>query len=566
MTVPKRNTTFDIQIMRGGRWATESRLNDEEQAKALAVATVADPKCEGARVLRCWLRADGTEMEKEIFCKTQQVREDGIARIDHIDAVPDGCETLADYFRLGSRLVMGRLFHSYLDKVVLTPTEMLHSTRDLKRLRDKDALLPTAVDRVASLQTRQDGQDTKARKDEIFKIVEQIIAKARQTDAVKLPKADKTIADLVKDLPPTTDQWERDYLVLTALTRNLQDIRSFSGKLERLCKLASGVDDPAPAALMDGFVAELLETTAVKDVLGSQPGLGHAICGMLDLADGIMATDRSDAAEAARLLNALFAERRLPESRSGLIDRAHRQIASTSPLYRSDNQREFDTFKKVLLRVLTPAGLHSGTTTALAVTSRYLHMVKECNRKDAVGGVFRAMPDRAYGIIYLCDLAHSEFAQESADKMAETFFGTITGQHITNLVQRSLSPKDRMVRATAAHHAVTASPFPPEIKRPVIEYIDQLLDNYLVEERIVEKLDHPDASLRDRALRLVQFCASGVLPEGKALTRARQRIVAILHQPSFDAHFIDGISDPVKAQKALRDFHQLLVDKAGFSG
>lgn len=89
------------------------------------------------------------------------------------------------------------------------------------------------------------------------------------------------------------------------------------------------------------------------------------------------------------------------------------------------------------------------------------------------------------------------------------------------------------------------------------------MEKYLIDEQIVEKLDHHDSSLRDRAVRLVQFCAAGVLPEGRAMSRARQRIVTLLRSPNFDAHFVDGITDPARAQKALRDFHQLLV-RAGF--
>jgi len=221
-----------------------------------------------------------------------------------------------------------------------------------------------------------------------------------------------------------------------------------------------------------------------------------------------------------------------------------------------------------LLRLLTPNGLYSGPDTAEALTTRFTRMVQQggsSGRRAAIDGVFRAMPDRAYGIIYLCELARSEFAKDHADDMAEILRQAIGGRHIVDLVQRALSAKDRMVRATNAHLAVQASPYPPETRKRVTEHIDKMLEDYLVEEQIIEKLDHPDSSLRDRAVRLVQFCAAGVLPEGKSLTRARQRILALLRQPNFDAHFVDGISDPIKAQKALRDFHHLLV-KAGFGG
>ena len=110
---------------------------------------------------------------------------------------------------------------------------------------------------------------------------------------------------------------------------------------------------------------------------------------------------------------------------------------------------------------------------------------------------------------------------------------------------------------------MSASVYPDELKKRITDHIDGVLERYLNEHQIIEKLDHADSPLRDRAVRLVQFCAAGVLPEGKALSRARQRILTLLRQPNFDAHFVEGITDPARAQVALRDFHGLLV-KAGF--
>jgi hypothetical protein len=463
---------------------------------------------------------------------------------------------------------MNKVFRAYFEKLFLTPTEILYNARELKRLRDKDSLLPAAVDRIAQLQVREGEGDAKARKDEIFKAIEQMDAKARKAEALKLPKLETTFSAMLAALPPTDSDWERDYLALTVVARELIGIRGFAGKLERLCKLAAGEEDAAALALLDGVIADLFATTVVQEILGWQPGLAHAICAMIDLAEGNLVADKSETADALDTLNRMFRERRLPNSRAALIDRAHRQLASTSPLFRTKPEEEKNAFLKVLQRLLLPTGLYSSPDTAEALTTRYTRMVQQggtSGRRAAIDCVFRAMPDRAYGIMYLCDLARSDYAKEHADDMAEQLRAAISGKHIVDLVQRALSAKERMVRATNAHLAVSASTYPAETRKRVTDHIDRMLESYLVEEQIIEKLDHPDSSLRDRAVRLVQFCAAGVLPEGKSLTRARSRILALLRQPNFDAHFVDGISDPIKAQKALRDFHQLLI-KAGFGG
>ncbi|WNJ99595.1 hypothetical protein L2D14_17235 [Thalassospiraceae bacterium LMO-JJ14] len=116
-----------------------------------------------------------------------------------------------------------------------------------------------------------------------------------------------------------------------------------------------------------------------------------------------------------------------------------------------------------------------------------------------------------------------------------------------------------MVTATGAYQAAASSELPDDVKHHVTEHIDTVLERYLLDENIIERLDSPSTHIRDRAVRLVKFCGAGVLPEGKALKLARKRIVKLLRQPDFDAHFIEGIEDPVKAEKALRDFHKLLI-------
>lgn len=557
--------SFEVQVQRDGRWVTESVRGSEDEAKALANKLFSDKKCEGVRIVRNWLRADGLSIENEVYCQTRVVKDDGEIRIAPLETAPPRCEAPAEYYAQDSRNTMNRVFRNYFDKTFTTPTEVIHNYRELKRLQDKDTLLPSAIDRVAVLQTRDSDQDSKARRDEIFKTVEQMSARARKADAAELPKFKGTLSETLQAIQSPNNE-DRDYLGMVVLSRDLLNLRNFMGKLERLCKLASEEGDPKAIAMLDGVIADVLGANIVQELLGWQPGLGRAICAMFDLADGIMPTEKSEAPEVADMLNALFREKKLPHSRACLLDRAHRQLRSPNALYRSDASKEMDEFRRVVERVVTPVGLYCGIETAEALTTRYARMVEQggaAGRRAAISSVFRAMPDRATGVVYICDLARSEFAREHAEDMVEQFTLIDSLGRIEDLCLRTLSPRDRLARATLAHKAMAGSPFPQPIKARVQDKIDGLLESYLIDNQIIEKLDHPDSHLRDRAVRLVQFCAAGVLPEGKALTRARQRILALLRQPSFDAHFVDGITDPTRAQKALRDFHQLLL-RAGF--
>lgn len=561
--------SFEIQVMKDGRWSTESIRGDEAEAIAAAKRFLADKKCEGARVVRNWARSDGTMVEKEIFSETRTIRDDGPVRINPIEDAPPKCEAPDDYSGLQSRMLMNRLFRTYLEKVTITPTELIHNYKELKRLQDKDSLLPSAVDRVASLQTRDGQQDAKSRREEIFKSVDDLSARARRADGMQLPRLNGRFSDMYSKVATMAAGGEEaDFLAMVVLSRDLVNVRNWLGKLERLCRLALEEGDSHSLQLLDGVIADVLGANVVQEILGWQPSLASAIISMFDLAEGELQAQKSEAGESLEMLNALFRERKLPGSRLCLIDRAHRQLRSPNPLYRNDPAKEMDAFAQVVKRLAAPTGLLHGADSAEALTTRTTRMVVEggaAGRRTAILTTFNAMPDRAYGGIYLCDLLRSDYAKEHLDDILAQFDRILEAPTILHLTQRSLSPKERMLRATHCHNAVMAAPLPQDLKKRLAGHIDRVLEKYLIDEQIIEKLDHADSPLRDRAVRLVQFCAAGVLPEGGAMTRARQRILTMLRQPNFDAHFVDGIDDPTRAQKALRDFHQLLV-RAGFGG
>jgi len=196
--------------------------------------------------------------------------------------------------------------------------------------------------------------------------------------------------------------------------------------------------------------------------------------------------------------------------------------------------------------------------------ARFVEQGGATGRKAAITNTVKVLPDKARGVMYLAELSNTDFIEDHGDDIVEQIDIVFGARVIEELCRQSLSPKNRMVTATGAHQAMLNSNLPDDVKERVADHIDGVLERYLVDERIIDKLDNPDTHLRDRAVRLVKFCGAGVLPEGKALNMARKRIVEILRQPNFDDNFVEGIEDPASADAALRGFHELLVT-AGFA-
>jgi hypothetical protein len=560
--------SFDVQTRHGSRWVIDCIRNQEHPARKRANELLADPKCAGARIIRTWTRPDGVSVDTEIFCQTREVKDDTTVRITPVDAVSGTCQTLRDFVGFDSRQAMSRIFREYLSKAVITPTEIIYNIRHLKRINEKDGLVRSAVDMVATLQTRESEQDVRSRQSEIYQAIDAMVEQAAMVDPASLPKLDHKFSDAMRSLG-AIDRDRRNYLMLAALSRDLGALPNWVSKLELLCTMAAAESEPDALEMLDGVIADVLSTDVIQEILGLQPSLGTTIVALLDLADGIAPTTKTGAGEVTAALCPLLASGKLPASRRCIIERGHRALRLPSPLKSNDREQEPVELRKIIARVVTPSGLHSGADTAHALTTRFTRMVEQggkTGRRAAIKGVFLAMPDMAYGVLYLCDIGRSDFAKDHLADMAAVFDLVLPVKTIGEFCQRELSLNERMARATAAYHAMAMSPYSSETRAAVAGHIDDLLERFIVEEKIIEQLDQPDGHLRDRAWRLVRFCDSGLLPKGKALKRAQARVLTLLRQPDFPARFVAGISDPQAAQMALRDFFALLKSSGVHGG
>ncbi len=558
--------TYEIQILKDNRWVTEAIRNWEGDAKEHAEKILGNKSVAGVRVVL--EGAGGNPSRDEVVLeKRQDANANKPLRIKTIDVTPAFCRAPRDFFGLESRSIMNFMFRDYLEQVCLTPTEVLHNHKELERLADRDNLMSQAVDNIARLQVKETKQELRVRKDEIYACIDQMTAQARRASEIKLPKLSgsfgrllRKVADVEGDTP--------EYLAMVVLSRELAGRSNWIAKLDRLLELAS-VEKPGSRALLllDTVIADVLGANVVQELLGWQPSLGSAIIGMIDLAQGTFEPESNDQVEMTQALNALMQAQSLPASTQILVDRAIRQLKSSQPLNRSEPSQELQEYRKILAKLLVPGGILSGAKAAEAITVRGARFVEAGGakgRRTAINATLKVLPDRARGVMYLAELSNTSLAEEHLDDIVTQLDSVFGARVIDELCRRSMSPKDRMVTATGAFTAAKTSALPDDLKDRVAGHIDGVLERYLVDENIIDRLDSPDSKLRDRAVRLVKFCGAGVLPEGKAMARARRRIVEILRQPNFEQKFVEDIPDPQAAETVLRDFHKLLK-KAGLS-
>lgn len=567
-----REASYEVYACHAGRWSLEYVASTETDARARA--TGIEKKSEGVRVIRSIPLPDGTARESVLIermrAATTTIMGAGPATgglsLGDIEEAPY-CRTLEEYFALDSRITVRRLMWRQLDEMGVTPIEVLYSPQHIRDIM-KGSLAPMAIERVAELQGRAAGEDQGIRKDAIRAAIKQIHAKAKVW-VDQLPNslpAGAGFATIVAEVGKVAKPADRNHLVMAAATRSLRQVPNLTEKLARAIAWARDLDGP-DLSLVDDMIADLMgSATLVQELLGAQTNLAANIVGMIDLALGKLEAPGRNAVEVTQNLCALFARDKLPEARSVLFERINKNLRSPQPLTRGEGGNEGDGFQTILDRVVTPDGLVGDAAMADSLVQRAVR-VRRLSGPTAIGmgiGVLmRSVPDGLRRAQILAALAASDLSRTNMqDIMRAVNIDLASVRDVGALTPGSMAPKDRLRLVTSIHAVFEKAPLPDRVREAVRSRMDQIMAEYLINEKIIEKLDRAEDPLRLRATRLLQFCASGLLIEGRSSDITRHRILQHLRQPRFTENLVADLADPGQRAQVLREFHQLMT-KAG---
>lgn len=567
---------FEIHVNRGGRWLIESAENTEKEAIASARRRIGMPGVEAVKVVTEVTSRLGRVSENIVFEQQGRVADSGIITIAPIEAPPKRCEKSSDLYGGNARLAMSKLFRNYTSKMNLTVSEVLYNARELKRVMEKDNLLSSAVSKVASLQAGAGAAEAKGRRDELFAMIDEVVARANAAEKTQLPSIAavglKALEEAVSGR--AADDRERDYLVRVAISRELMGERSFLGKLENAVKWAEGVEPNVAVDALDEFIADTLtDATVIQDVLGRRDNLLSAVLAMLDLLDGQMtlvtsAAAVNEAGATGERLNKLIGASRLPGAVAVIVDRVQSMVASRNPLVREAEPKEEEAAFRTLVERLVPvdAPVRANGDILMALVERAGRMINkggEAGRNEAVAYITGRLLEPARKVRFL--LAAHEAAPHDNLKahIVELTKGWIGDTRAaTDFNPQSKNPALVMRAVTNLFYHVRDAA-QPELAQPLTGHLESLLFEYVDKAQILQIVDDPNRPLRARARLLMSMCLPDMLPPGKAVEAARVRVVAYLRQPDFTTKVVEDLTDPAEKEKALRELFDLMK-RAGF--
>ncbi|MEI6558400.1 MAG: hypothetical protein WCO00_08310 [Rhodospirillaceae bacterium] len=563
--------SYEVQIYSTDHWVLDRSFRTEADARAHGKRLFANPRCEGYRVMRDWQKPIGYHFETEIHTEFRPVFE--TLAVTPIEEAPV-CTSDTQFYGVDSRLAMGRLLRSYLERMVVTPTEILHNDQEARRLLDRDTLVPTALARVATLQAGRDGDAARVRRDDLFRVIDRLTERTRTAEAIPdLPRLAAGSFDAVyENLSHRLPADDLAFTCLVVLSHELVHMRSWLFKLDTLIgHLGPHPEAPraGPVAILESACADVLVAPSVlTSLLGAHGSALTEIVQTLDLCQGRLDTDGLPADHRLARLNDTLASDLLGDCRQVLFDTTRRQIRGTQPLTaEGDAIAEAEAFAGLLARLTGSRGVLGGGGMAEALTIRFgrsLESAGASGRREAIAGVVARYTDAKDRLRYLLSLAGSELGREHAADIIAELQGVLGGsEDARHFITRGMPLAEGLASVTGLYELAVDSALAATDRQRLADTIDSLLALYIANTGVVARLDSPDEPLRPRADRLLRLCIPGVLNSPRALETARQLVIGHLRQPGFDQRYTAGITDPAQRQQALRDFYGLLTE-AGF--
>ncbi|MEQ8735867.1 MAG: hypothetical protein RIC29_13155 [Rhodospirillaceae bacterium] len=562
--------TFEIQLYKDGRWAINEVCKSETVARKKASDLLAQKTVAGVRIVKESHFGKDNHRESEIFKEIKQIKEEEDLSITPVDQAPL-CEKVTDFYKTASRSTMARLFAKYLEKFEMTPLEMLHNHANLKRMINYQTMVPSAVDKIATLHARATGTGAKERRDVIFDAVDAIAAKAREVESKKLPKLeDSCLDDMLQRLDVKfSDEEERAYMANVALTRESINWRGWLGKMAKLLPMAQSQKDQRARDMVDEMLSDIFNSkTVIKDVIGISKHLGDAIIRMVDLLGGECKPTKFAAEDLLALLNPLFAAGVLPRSQQVIFDRMERDLAGPIRLTNSEDKAADKAFFDQLVdRIITHDHVIGGRAMAAGLTERWARLDNiggASGRNKAMQGLCGKLSNGKRVFVYLLAL----YDPQSEPSMRLAIEEQLKRKGLELNTIQKIAPEARTERArltqvAAIQQLVLQSKLEDGLKASMAKRFDDIVVDYIVGQKVIERIDNKELSFRERAGRLVTFCSSGMLTEGRATEIARESITNYLKRKDFLSEFTADIPDPQEKEVAIRDFYKLLA-QTGF--
>ena len=517
-----------------GSWSLVEALESRDAAFARAKRLLQEGRATAVRVVKeSFDPATGSHVSLMLFEDGRVNAKKKNTKIDDLEDLPS-CAAVDDLYMYDARAVIARTLSEWLAQNKLTVTELLHSASALERLDSQGMILQHALQKIAV--SRAFGSDKPVTQfiRELSELCTAGIRRVYKDD--KSGVFDGAAAGRFRALAQAaSEKPDAEYRLNGALAKHLKPAKTWDEKLGLLLALMGELPEGDTArelliTAIDSLVSEILATpTALADLLGPNPDLGHAL---VNLAALFLGADSSERSPAANLLAGHFKRNVLNEARATIAGRLLSELKSGKRLCPASWEKELS-----LLRQLA--------ATLVGAPSKYL------SHEDLI----EALTERSRRFVshepllqYLQDARASDEKVARLIAVEENIVGPETKRELATFIlpliglrafeeQLGASVLQKLKRVAELQARVLRSGFQEVQKNQLAAALDGIAKTIEERARVFASIETKFADPVDRAIALLKVARAGAMAEGVVRTKARKLMMAALATPGFFSHY-----------------------------
>lgn len=478
--MPSSEVKYNVQVRDGDRWSVYTDAPTKGRATQEAQKLLSTGQWDAAKVTE-----DRGQSKEILIWQEEGNRAQKVVSVTPVET-SYLCREVEDFYKIQSRLTIGKLIRQHLDQQVITALELLTDKVHLIALMRNDKFYNQALQAIANLQVKGTEQKALVRLKFIEQMIDKILAKTDLAgEAAKFEKTLKAkgMAAAMAEIEKSVVADNRHYYILSALGTHLSSRADWESKLELLVDLAEKPSTPEALAIIDEAMAEILDgSEAVQELLGYQRNLAAALNTMVQLASGSYAVREGSNSTMERLSGVMKAHK-LNATQTSLLERVGRSLAGINHLTKGDRHEEQDAFKLIIRNLLGKQLLNASGTISEAATKRAKIVLKD--EKDdesstkAIDAMIALLPTIAAKLGYLLDLVGTEFGKQNQERIVACLANVLASiTSVEQLVDRRADAKMLMSAAAGIRDRLMKTDIPEVWRQRFAKKIYDLLMAY----------------------------------------------------------------------------------------
>jgi hypothetical protein len=456
------------------------------------------------------------------------------------------CATVEEFTSPAAREMMGRYLGSFLDPLIITPAELVHSSKYLKRLSDSGRVLMNAVDKVGTLQAKAKSVSVPTRVKELHTLVSAGIRKAWDEDKEKpVPSVNAdTFLKVVEGVRQTGA--ERDRQIGRILAEVLFQQKAWRDKATTLVTLMDATKGTPLFGFMEPWLAEVLRSEpALDQLLGFANRLEDRCFDLSDLWRGALEM-RETIAPVVGDINRLIGEGSAPNCKASLEYALLRTLANKDPLRSAEPEIEIQAIFDMFRRLWNGGEMCGGTKTPATLERRQ-------NRYITTEGVTdllrerKVVADRLAYLLTLSSIAIGPSNRATLKSFIDHYFGD--QDFIPRTIGGQEPPVPKMQTLTTIHRALKSSWLPEADKTQAMNRVEAAQIELLKRSRLFEQIDKKGGGPAQKVLTLVDLTRKGTFIEGEPMATVRPILEGYLRDPNFLGEYVAGANGEDRPKK-----------------